>query len=207
MAARRTGLAIREKLVNANPNVTDFQYELSHDHQMMGWALKRVGKLTDALAACERAIAILQRLADADPEVFKWQSDLALDLSYVGSLASEVGRTAEGVTSLRRAVSIWTRLSSRMPHDLYNLSCTHAKLASLASAQGSGMTAAEGRAEADLSMERLRQAVAAGYRKITFLRTDRDLDPLRSRPDFQLLMMDLEFPDEPFARELSGTRE
>jgi hypothetical protein len=32
------------------------------------------------------------------------------------------------------------------------------------------------------------------------MRTDPDLDPLRSRPDFQLLLMDLAMPAEPFAR-------
>jgi hypothetical protein len=32
------------------------------------------------------------------------------------------------------------------------------------------------------------------------MRSDANLDPLRSRPDFHLLMMDLEFPDDPFAR-------
>ncbi len=31
------------------------------------------------------------------------------------------------------------------------------------------------------------------------MRRDADLDPLRSRPDFQMLMMDPAFPDEPFA--------
>jgi hypothetical protein len=31
------------------------------------------------------------------------------------------------------------------------------------------------------------------------MRTDPDLDPLRSHPDFQLLMMDLAFPDDAFA--------
>ena len=62
------------------------------------------------------------------------------------------------------------------------------------------MTAAEGRAHAERAMESLRLAVAAGYRKLEIIRTDRDLDPLRSRRDFQDLMMDLEFPDDPFAR-------
>jgi hypothetical protein len=32
------------------------------------------------------------------------------------------------------------------------------------------------------------------------MRTDTDLDPLRSRADFQLLMTDLAFPADPFAR-------
>ena len=48
-------------------------------------------------------------------------------------------------------------------------------------------------------MNRLREAVTAGFRDLAHIRTDTDLDPLRSRPDFQLLMMDLAFPAEPFA--------
>jgi hypothetical protein len=31
------------------------------------------------------------------------------------------------------------------------------------------------------------------------MRRDADLDPLRSRPDLPMLMMDLAFRDEPFA--------
>ena len=52
-----------------------------------------------------------------------------------------------------------------------------------------------------MAIEWLRRAVSAGYRKRNFMRIDPDLDPLRSCPDFQLLMMDLEFPDDSF---LSG---
>jgi serine/threonine-protein kinase len=200
LPAYKRGLAIRQKLADANPNVTDFQYDLSHSHQTMGWALQRAGKLAEAVEAFERSIPIVQKLVDANPNVIRWQSELAFDLVYIGFLGAKAGRTAEAVASYRRAAAIWTRLSSRTPHDLYNLACTHSRLAGLAAEPGSGMMATEGRAEADRAMDWLRQAVAAGYRKLTFLRTDPDLDPLRSRPDFQLLLMDLAFPDDPFAR-------
>ena len=56
-------------------------------------------------------------------------------------------------------------------------------------------------------MESLRRAVAAGLSHAAHLRVDTDLDPIRSRPDFQLLqlrMMDAEFPIEPFARPAEG---
>jgi hypothetical protein len=32
------------------------------------------------------------------------------------------------------------------------------------------------------------------------MRNDADLDPIRSRPNFQLLMMDLAFPADPYQR-------
>ena len=50
------------------------------------------------------------------------------------------------------------------------------------------------------SAEMVARAVAAGYRNLAWMRTDTDLDPLRSREDFRLLLMDLAFPAEPFIR-------
>ncbi len=44
----------------------------------------------------------------------------------------------------------------------------------------------------------LLRAVARGYRAIDVLRTDLG-SMLRSRPDFQNLLLDLLFPDSPFA--------
>jgi serine/threonine-protein kinase len=48
-------------------------------------------------------------------------------------------------------------------------------------------------------MVALRRAVAKGYRSPYALRTDPSLDPLRSRTDFQTLLLDLQLPDDPFA--------
>jgi CheY-like chemotaxis protein len=46
----------------------------------------------------------------------------------------------------------------------------------------------------------LRKAVARGYRTAHAYRKESALDPLRTRPDFQLLILDLSFPASPFAR-------
>ena len=56
-----------------------------------------------------------------------------------------------------------------------------------------------GPAAADAAMSTLRRAVAAGYRDLALMNHDSDLDPLRSSAEFQVLMMDLAFPDQPFA--------
>jgi hypothetical protein len=45
----------------------------------------------------------------------------------------------------------------------------------------------------------LRRAVGVGYRNANEVRIESALDPLRSRDDFRLIMMDLAFPAEPFA--------
>jgi hypothetical protein len=48
-------------------------------------------------------------------------------------------------------------------------------------------------------MTLLRKAVARDYRSAAAFRNHDVLDPLRGRDDFRLLMMDLDFPAEPFA--------
>jgi hypothetical protein len=45
----------------------------------------------------------------------------------------------------------------------------------------------------------LRQAIETGYRDLRLITGDHDLNPLRSRSDFQQLKMDLAFPDNLFA--------
>jgi hypothetical protein len=42
--------------------------------------------------------------------------------------------------------------------------------------------------------------MAAGYRDVAWMRRDPDLDPLRPRADFQVLLLDLAFPADPFTR-------
>ena len=44
----------------------------------------------------------------------------------------------------------------------------------------------------------LKRAVAVGFHDLSQMQTDTDLDPLRSRADFQTLMMDLAMPADPF---------
>jgi hypothetical protein len=81
----------------------------------------------------------------------------------------------------------------------YDLARGHALLASAAADPRSGLSAAAAAAEADRALAALRRAVAAGYRDLAEMQADRDLDPLRGREDFKLLIMDLAMPAEAFA--------
>ena len=47
-------------------------------------------------------------------------------------------------------------------------------------------------------MELLCRAVAAGFRDGDAIRREAVFDPLRARPDFGLIMMDLAMPGDPF---------
>jgi hypothetical protein len=71
-------------------------------------------------------------------------------------------------------------------------------LASLAGRDGSGVAPGAAASASDTAMSLLKTAVGLGYRDAADFHTETALDPLRNRPDFGLLMMDLAFPAEPF---------
>ena len=83
----------------------------------------------------------------------------------------------------------------------YNAACMFAKAAALASTTahtpGSQM---ESRRYKDRAIALLRRAVAMGFKEWKQLASDRDRNALRYHPDFQILMMDLAFPTDPFRK-------
>jgi serine/threonine-protein kinase len=192
--------AIFEALARAHPVVTRFQSTLAASYSDIGLLLFESGKPAEALEAHERARAIFQKLAEANPDVTQFQYRLAPSLAQIGKSQQAAGRAAEAADAFRKAVAILERLPMPKPADRYNLACHRALLSGVAGRPGSGLSAAEGQAEADRAMHGLREAVAAGYRDLANMRIDTDLDPLRSRPDFQNLMMDLAFPANPFSK-------
>jgi hypothetical protein len=124
----------------------------------------------------------------------------------LGQAERDAGRWAEAAAALREGISILDRNPPARPVRRCDLACFHAVLSDLAGRPGSGVSAGEGRIEADRAMHWLRDAVAAGFRDHARIRTDTDLDPLRQRPDFQLLMLDLAFPAEPFSKGTDADR-
>jgi serine/threonine-protein kinase len=77
----------------------------------------------------------------------------------------------------------------------YNIACELAMSLPL-------LAPGERAATADEAMDALQQAVDHGYRNLGQVLADRNdaLAALRDRPDFEVLLMDLRFPDSPFAR-------
>src|SRR5271156_2933496 len=91
----------------------------------------------------------------------------------------------------KRACAHFDGTKSLNPELTFIRACCHAGLAGLAGRPGSGASAAEGADQSEKAMAVLRQAVTTGYRNLNAYRTESALDPLRDRPDFRLLMMDL----------------
>jgi serine/threonine protein kinase/tetratricopeptide (TPR) repeat protein len=199
LSAHGRAVAILERLADENPAVTLFRSDLANAHGERGDTLRWAGRIADARASYERAVAILERLVQAGPIRVLEQGWLVQDLKGLGATRLAEGRVAEAVAAWRRAVTIGEQLGSDYGEALYYLAGCHARLGGVAGSPASGLPAGEGAIELDRAMDLLRRAVAAGYRSFGGWRRDPDLDPLRWRPDFQLLQMDVAFPADAFA--------
>jgi hypothetical protein len=82
----------------------------------------------------------------------------------------------------------------------YFFAWCHAGVAEHADLPGSRMSTADGAGQAEKAMSPLREAVTLGNRNPNTYQFESALDPLRNRPDFRVLMMDLVMPAKPFAR-------
>jgi tetratricopeptide (TPR) repeat protein len=167
---------------------------------LAGAECRALGQIEEAVRLRDRARDILHGLSATNTPAPQYPAYLADCLLELGHLQESGDRPAEAADSYREAIAMLMRLSTPSEGELYNLACSHALLGGLALRHGSGLTAADGRAEADRAMHWLRKAIAAGYQDLPRMRTDPDLALLHARPDFQLLLLDLAFPTDPFAR-------
>jgi eukaryotic-like serine/threonine-protein kinase len=119
---------------------------------------------------------------------------LALCYINIGQIERKARRPGEALHAFERARVIRDTLQPTGPDSLYDGACLWSQISELADPGLSGRSAA------DRAMRLLREAVAAGFRDRAHMDKDSDLDPLRSRPDFRLLMLDLAFPPDPFKR-------
>jgi tetratricopeptide (TPR) repeat protein len=104
------------------------------------------------------------------------------------------GKRSEAERNLERGVEI----ARKSPPEEWEWTMLWAEAAELLGNPGPVPTLQEVRAEPDRAMATLRRMAAAGYLQPEVARNNPQLAPLRSRSDFQLLMLDLDMPSRPF---------
>jgi serine/threonine protein kinase len=186
------GLAVLEAVAAEMPGVDSYQRAVAECRDVLASALARTGRRDDALRSLARARATLARLIADHPDFVAYQADLAENHLGTGAVNQDLGRSAEALRELSSARELLGRMSPGTGI-LYDLARAESRLVPLTGPEGKGP-------QADRAMAALTRAVARGYRSPDALRTDPSLDSLRDRGDFQALLLDLQFPDDPFAR-------
>ncbi len=196
-------LAMTERLAADRPGVVRYRTRVGVIHNQFSIAYARLGRPAESLQSAGRALERFERLTSEHPDIVPLQSQFALSLGHVGSMHQALGHRDAARRALERSCLLLENHPQPEPVDLYNLACYRAHLAVLADIGAVGPLSQGrdlGHQEAEAAMTALRRAIAAGYKNLADMIRDPDLDPLRSRSDFQLLMMDLAMPAVPFAR-------
>jgi serine/threonine protein kinase len=107
------GLFVQQKLVDANPDVTEFQLPLGKGHLRIGDVLYLTGKPAEALQEYQKALAVFQKRLDANPNAN--QADLIDCHNNIGRVFSETGKSAEALKEYLKARDIWRRQADDQP--------------------------------------------------------------------------------------------
>ncbi len=193
--------AIFQKLIDSNPPhyVHRTRSELANVLINMVEIQRRRGRLAEARVLCDRAIAIRATVIKEYPEIVSYRSRMGECWLRSGQVRLAAGDVPGAVADWHRALLAYGNLRRRSGEiAMFEAGC-HAMLSSVAGVSGSGVTASEGPSEAEEAMAVLRRTVGDGYHARE-LKNESCLDSLRARPDFQLVMLDVAFPAQPFAR-------
>jgi serine/threonine-protein kinase len=187
-------------LVDDHPRNADYQLHLAAAYTDLGEVLAAMGKPTEARASFETALLIERKLIEADPSTASYRSKLADTFRRRGIAMRKCDPPSHAVRDFRQSIGILLELTEPTAGDYYNIARAQSLISGVAAELGSGVSSADGRAAAEEAMTALHRAVAAGCQDLGLMRTDPDLEPIRSRSDFRFLVMDMAFPADPFVR-------
>ncbi|HKI18210.1 MAG TPA: protein kinase, partial [Isosphaeraceae bacterium] len=204
LASLELARELAEKLARDDPNNLSSFNLLGAVWKSQADILADEARYEDAAHAYQQAIQH-QRLAfDKAGANALVKRDAALELvrhhENLARIEQTLNRPRDSLESLRRARAVLAQVPSPSRYEHHNDAQLYARICALLSQNQVAFGAAE-RVERDglagLAMAALRKAAAAGL-SVKTMQEDRALDPLRGRADFQLLVMDLAFPHQPF---------
>jgi eukaryotic-like serine/threonine-protein kinase len=187
-------------LVKSNPEILLSQEYLAMNYQAKALLYSTTGRLQDAVSSAQIAHQLWDDLANRQPMSADFRQHMADCLGYLGLFRISAGQVEKGRADLRAACGILEAASDLKYTQRYNEACFYAILSRTTPPRKKGSLSDDAREDANRALLVLNRAVADGFRDMRLLRTDTDLDPLRARPDFKQLLMNLEFPANPFAR-------
>jgi eukaryotic-like serine/threonine-protein kinase len=187
----RAAVTILGKVVVDDPKVLFYRDVLAVGLNDFGGFLLKLGRSAEALDAYGRAVTLFEQLIKENPADKTYATNGGQSLVGRGRARRALGDPAGAAADVRQALRLFEGLRLPEGHAAFAIACAHAALAGLAGKEGTGVSAAEGKAHADQAMALLRKAVD-GFRFIPEYRTEGALDPLREREDFKKLLTELE---------------
>jgi tetratricopeptide (TPR) repeat protein len=200
LAAYDLARQVFERLLDVQPRVAAHGAGLANALTGAAEVLRLEHRLDEGRALCVRATAAWEKAIKAAPEVAEFKSGPAEAQLRLGQIERSSGDVAAASAAMRRAIEICKPIPAGDLTSDTIAACCHASSAALAGLAGSAISPAQGEVETTRAMTILAGAMARGLRHVDWWMSEAALGPLRNRPDWKLLKMDLAMPEDPFVR-------
>ena len=173
------------------PHVIEYGLDLGSCYLTAGQIEWDLGRKEEALTDLQRGVRHLIGMARANPAVISVQNDVLGSFEVLIQQQRDLGRASEVAQTLALAREFVDRLPGESADDLFSQAFMRMRYLGLLGADRPDQpedAQAERRRQADLAIESLRAAVAAGFSDLGQIQGNRALQPLRERPDFQELV-------------------
>jgi tetratricopeptide (TPR) repeat protein len=194
LALLRRSNAYNRTACDRMPHVIEYGIDLATNYGMIAATYAQLQRPDEGMAALREGIEHLRRMARDNPAVPVVHTRLIGVLRTLAAYQRNDGKTAEARATLKQAREVITAIPRNGPDNLFTRACVRAAEAARTgqgNTPGSAEELAEKKRDEDQAMADLREAVAAGFRDVARLRTDRVLASLRSRQDFRDLVAKL----------------
>jgi serine/threonine-protein kinase len=197
LQVRRGAAETLGALARENPLLVQVRSDLSLQLDNLSVLQTDLGQYGEAKQSARAAIEVNETLIRDVPSSSFFRMKAGRGYGTFGKALLKAGSHAEALAMLRKGVAILE--TSDAPWDLYNLA-SFLSLASTAANPDEGPSAVDRRRrDADRAVAAIRRAIELGLTDSRLWKAEIDFDVLHARPDFQALLMDLDFPADPLA--------
>jgi hypothetical protein len=178
----RQAIALEESLVRQNPRDPALSSRLGGMYNNLGMVLQTLGRNSEAAQSYQRAIEYQQAARLQAPQVIQYREFLSRHYYNYGHVLRHLGRAEDAARAALARRELW-------PKDPQHLFAVAEEFALAAKALGSS-AAAKTPADrcAQLAMETLRQAMAAGWKPSPKIDWTESFSALKDRPGFAELV-------------------
>jgi tetratricopeptide (TPR) repeat protein len=194
--AFREALKIQTQLAQDFPSVPAFRNDLAETMVDEAILLRQGKELGPARRLLEEAVPHHRAALRASPENREYRQGFRINRENLADILVEMEEHAAAAEIVRELIQAAVDPGT----DIYNAACILARCVPLAkrdSRLSESQRKERAQAYADRALATLRQAVHHGYNDAAHVKKDTDLDPLRSYPEFQKLLKELQAKVEP----------
>ncbi len=188
-----------ERVLREDPDHIDAHSRLGTVLNNTAIWLAKDGRPNEALAKAELALPHARIAFEKKPQVIQHRRFLSDNYATIAEILRTLGRPAEASRATLDRVELWPS----DPSELYDVARSLSSCIPLVGRGRVDLTLeqqSERRRYSDRAFELIRRAVHCGFMDIARMKSDYALDPIRSRSDFNLLLLDLTLPADPFTR-------